>query len=82
MPHAPPNIRSKARAHTESAINTLVGIMNQEKAPHSARVRAASAILDRGWGKPTQVISGDDERPPITVIERVVIDGRPADTDG
>ena len=42
-------IRSMARSHTKTAINTLVGVMRSPKATHAARVSAANAILDRGW---------------------------------
>jgi hypothetical protein len=28
---------------------------------------AANSLPERGWGKPTQPISGDDEAPPIQV---------------
>lgn len=54
MAKTPTDIRSLARKHTESAINTLAGIMNQHEAPPSARVAAASVLLDRGWGKAPQ----------------------------
>ena len=54
MAKAQADIRSLARAHTATAIKTLVGIMNQSEAPAASRVAAASAILDRGWGKPKQ----------------------------
>lgn len=54
MAKAKAEIRSLARKHTNSAINALVGIMNQKKAPPAARVAAAQALLDRGWGKPKQ----------------------------
>jgi hypothetical protein len=45
-----------ARAHTESALRTLAAIMNKENAPESARVSAAQALLDRGWGKAVQFV--------------------------
>ena len=32
--------------------------MNDPKAPPAARVGAATAVLDRGWGRPTQSIEG------------------------
>ena len=50
-----------ARQHTAKAISTLVEIMQDEGAPKAARVAAASAILDRGYGKPPQAVehSGD-----------------------
>lgn len=72
MAKASADIRSLARAHTEKAVRTLVGIMSQPKAPAAARVSAAEAILSRGWGKPTQPISGDEENP-LQVIQRVIV---------
>lgn len=65
MAKAPIEIRSLARSYTESAIKTLVGIMNQPGAPEAARVSAANSILDRGWGKPAQPIDGDGEGGPV-----------------
>lgn len=56
MAKTPTDIRSLARSHTEKAINVLVGIMQEPKAPQAARVAAAQALIDRGWGKATQVI--------------------------
>ncbi len=55
-PKSDATIRELARAHTEIALLTLVEIIQNKKAPPSARVHAASAILDRGWGKPSQYI--------------------------
>lgn len=71
MAKAPVEIRSLARSHTESAVKTLAGIMNSSKAPAAARVNAAQALLDRGWGKPTQPIGGDDDASPIKLVSRI-----------
>lgn len=69
MAKTPTDIRSLARSHTDSAVKVLAGIMMQTKAPPAARVAAASAILDRGWGKPAQAIAGPDgESAPKLVI--------------
>ena len=46
------DVRELARAHTATALNTLVEIVGNEKAPAAARVAAANSILDRGYGKP------------------------------
>lgn len=54
MAKTPTDIRSLARSHTETALKVLAGIMQETSAPHSARVSAATALLDRGWGKPHQ----------------------------
>lgn len=75
MAKAPQDIRSLARSHSETAIKTLVGIMRQPKAPAAARVRAAEALLDRGYGKPNQPIDGDGSGGPLTVIIRRMIEG-------
>jgi hypothetical protein len=45
-----------AREHTTQAIETLVKAMGTERAPWAARVNAACAILDRGWGRAPQTI--------------------------
>lgn len=69
MAKASAEIRSLARAHTPKAINTLVGIMNEKKAPSAARVAAANSILDRGWGKaPTVLEDGDGNPLSIAVV--------------
>lgn len=67
MAKAPTEIRSIARAHTKTAINVLAGIVRQEKAPPAARVAAANALLDRGWGKPTQHVDMDAKVEGVTV---------------
>jgi hypothetical protein len=54
MAKTPTDIKSLARSHTEGAIKTLAGIMNKTDAPEAARVSAAQALLDRGWGKAVQ----------------------------
>lgn len=81
MAKTPLEIRSLARGHTEKAINVLVGIMNEPTAPRAARVAAANSILDRGWGKAPQIISGDEENPLSVIhkIERVIVDPKNRD---
>ena len=67
-------IRSVARSHTRTAINVLVGIMRSKDATPAARVSAANAILDRGWGKVAQPLQGGDEAlKMIHRIERVIV---------
>jgi hypothetical protein len=57
MAKATLEIRSLARAHTETALRTLAAIMTKEDAPEAARVSAANSLLDRGWGKAEQHIT-------------------------
>jgi hypothetical protein len=51
------DVQELARQQSPEAINTLVAIMQDQKAPHAARVAAANSLLDRGYGKPAQPIS-------------------------
>lgn len=82
MARTPTEIKSLARSHTERAVNVLVGIMEQPSASDAARVAAANSLLDRGWGKATQPIAGDDDAPPVRVtkIELVPLVGNTEDS--
>lgn len=75
MAKASADIRSLARSHTEAAVRTLAGIMRQPKAPAAARVAAAQALLDRGWGKPAQSLAGADGEGPVELVARVIFKG-------
>jgi len=78
-PKIPQHIREMARALTEEAIETAAQIMRNPEETGTARMSAVNAILDRGWGKPSQPLDGDGEGGPIKVqaIEWRVV--RPAD---
>lgn len=43
-----------ARDHTERAVTALVAVLDSDDASDAAKVSAATAILDRGWGRPKQ----------------------------
>ena len=62
-------VRDLARKQTEKAVKALISIMDNSKAPPAARVGAANSLLDRGWGRPAQVISGDSENPHKLIVE-------------
>jgi len=73
MAVAPTEIRTLARSYTKAAINTLVGIMRQPKAPPAARVMAANALLDRGWGKAAQLVAVDGEIKQLVEVKLNVV---------
>ena len=50
------DVADAARERTQDAIDVLAAIMKDPKAPAAARVSAAQAILDRGYGKPAQAV--------------------------
>ena len=52
------DLMEMAKDHAEDALNVLAGIMHDVAAPSAARVSAANAILDRGYGKAPQAITG------------------------
>jgi hypothetical protein len=49
------------KAETPKAVQALIGVLDDAQAPHSAVVSAATAILDRGWGRPKQEIEHSGE---------------------
>jgi len=53
------DVKEAAQAFTADALNTLASIMRNDQQPAAARVAAASAILDRGHGKPKQSLDLD-----------------------
>ena len=70
MPKGVSELRALARAHTPAAIAALVDIVTGASKPPAARVAAATALLDRGWGKPAQPVDGDGEGGPIAMVFR------------
>lgn len=56
MPKTPTDIASLARKHTALAIRVLKEVASSPKAQQSARVAAATALLNRGWGMPKQTL--------------------------
>lgn len=56
-PKALGDLRDIARQHTDEAIQVLIAVMGNAKAAPSARVGAATALLDRGWGRPTVTVT-------------------------
>ena len=72
-PKLDPRVRDLARQHTEDALAALVTVMENPKTPPATVIRAAEAILDRGWGKPLQ----QDE-----LYEMTARDAIESDSDG
>lgn len=53
-PKALVDVQALAREHTETAIKTLIEVCKNSKHPAASRVSAATALLDRAWGRPNQ----------------------------
>lgn len=71
-------LKGQAQEYTAEALRTLAGIMRDKDAPPAARVSAANSLLDRGYGKPPQALTGADDAPlipPKTVYELHLPDG-------
>jgi hypothetical protein len=59
-PKTPADVRGLAKSHSDRAIRVLAAIARQEKCPPAARCMAAQALLNRGWGRPSQAITSED----------------------
>lgn len=74
------DIKEIARTYTAEAMETLVRLLQREDAP-AAQLGAAKEILDRGYGKATQIIAGDADNPVVvTRIELVAEPLKPKQT--
>jgi len=65
------DIKALAQTYGPDAIDTLADIMRNEEHPPAARVAAAKELIDRGFGKATQPISGDPDMPPLGIKNTV-----------
>lgn len=54
-------LKEIAGEYTEAAVKTLVEVMEDPEAPPAARVAAADKLLDRGHGKPAQMVEATVE---------------------
>jgi hypothetical protein len=52
-------VQELARTYTVEAIGTLRAIMQDPQQPGATRVAAATALLDRGYGRPPQAIAAE-----------------------
>lgn len=59
-------IKTLARQYSQEALKALVNVIRSTDSD-SARVAAIRELLDRGYGKATQPISGDEDGPPVPV---------------
>lgn len=57
-PKAEGEVKQLARAYTSESIEKLAEWMRSDNA--KASVSAATALLDRAWGRPAQAITGPD----------------------
>ena len=60
-------VKELASAHGPEAIRTLVTLMKSADSD-ATRVSAAKEILDRAYGKATQIVGGDEEGGPVKFI--------------
>jgi len=75
-PKGEAKVREAARQHTEAAIAVLAAAL--EDPDKRIQIKAAEVLLDRGWGKPTQPLSGDEEAGPIQTAVKVLFGNTPS----
>lgn len=69
------SLKDQAREYTSDALLTLSSIMADEGEPAAARVSAANALLDRGYGRPSTVLSGDEDGGPMQLAHTIRLVG-------
>jgi hypothetical protein len=63
-PKAIVEVAELARLETAASIRALVRVRDAEDTPPAAVVAAATALLDRAWGRPTQMIATPPDSAP------------------
>ena len=53
------SIAARAQDHAAAALAALAAVLADDQAPASARICAAEAILNRGFGRPTTMVKID-----------------------
>ena len=78
-PKLPEELKQLCRAKAEEAINVAAELLNDTQQPGTVRLKAAEILLDRGYGKAPQALTGEDGAPiPIQLIEII----KPGGGDG
>ena len=77
LPEDVKNVRELARQYTSQAVAALVEVMQESKSD-AARVAAVNALLDRGWGKAAQPVTGEDGEGPVGYAVTLNIIGVPS----
>ena len=64
-------LQQACRAKSQDALDTLIEVMNNQEARNMDRIKAAQALLDRGFGKPVQQVQDDTSKKQetYTVVE-------------
>ena len=75
------SIKDASREYTEEALQVLAKVMADKDQPAAARVSAANSLLDRGYGKPSTVLAGDEDGGAIRTVNEIRLIGVPANGD-
>jgi len=70
----PVDIRSLARTHCAAGIRALAGFAHGGDVPIKHRIVAIGMLLDRGYGRPAQPMTGEGGEGDIKVIIRNIIE--------
>ena len=68
---SPVDIAALAREHGPRCIEVAADLLDSDD--ERIRLAAATALLDRGFGKPVQTLSGEDGAP-LTIVLRHLVD--------
>lgn len=65
------DIRLLCQSYGPDVVEKLWDIVNDKDASHKDVITAGRELLDRGFGRPTQPISGDPDKPPIDFRQKI-----------
>ena len=68
------SLKELAREYTSEALEALIGVLRDSESD-AAKVAAAREVLDRGYGKASTVIAGDEDGGPATFVHKIILEG-------
>jgi hypothetical protein len=72
----PVDLKSAARSYTAISVKTIQGVLTNADAKDADRLHAAGMMLDRGWGKAAQPVTGQDGEGDIRITIRNIIESK------
>ena len=72
-PCLPAELKAMCQAAAPEAIKVALEILNDIDKPPASRIKAAEVILDRGYGKAPQSLTGEDGKPLTIGLVEIVL---------
>jgi hypothetical protein len=78
----PEDVRSLCRAYTKTCVRVVAALVTSNNTPPAVRVAGAAWMMERGWGRAPQPLTGANGESDIRITIRNIIEGNYESIDG